>query len=104
MHLLKKNSGKAFLGLVLQHEGVNSRNWVPVLALRGEQAGSSHGVRVGWVWGSAGGELRRCAHPFGGVGSRGHAPYPAFAPNTALWPWVFCASDSFLFIICPHCA
>ena len=72
------------------------------------RAGSLYGVRVGVCPGV---ELRWFAHPFGGAVRRGHAQYPAFAPNTlfllrALQKWqlgflVFCI---FLSIICLNCA
>ena len=51
----------------LQHEGVNSRNWVPLLALRGEQASSSHGVRMGVACGWAEEGVAQLACPPHGV-------------------------------------
>ena len=50
-----RNSGKALLGLVLQHEGVKPSNRCPCL-LQGGQAGSFNGVTgrgrlVGWAGG-----------------------------------------------------
>ena len=66
-------------------------------------AGSLYGVRVrGHEEG-----LRQCAHPFSGVGCKGHAQYPALAPNTqfslldlqkwwlGFWSFcVFCSKES----------
>ena len=77
------NSGKAFLGLMLQLEGVRTSPGALTLALRqGRWAGSLTGVKVGvnrWV--GPGEWLRWFAHPFGGVVCRDHAQYSAFAPQ-----------------------
>ena len=70
---LKINSGKAFLGHVLQHKGVTSRNRVPLLALWGVQAGYSHDVRVGAACGWTEGMVQLACPPHGVAVYRGHA-------------------------------
>ena len=56
---MRPNSGKALLGLMLQHEGARTSNMYPCLLHKGgEQAGSLNGVKVGisvgWAWGGLG--------------------------------------------------
>ena len=68
-----RNSGKALLGLMLQHEGVRTRNRFPYL------------------------------HLLGGAVCRDHAQSPASALGTsevAVGFWPFC---TLLLIICPNC-
>ena len=84
MRGLTRNSGKPFLGLVLQHKGVKASNRFPCLLDEGVRIGSLNGVNVEvHRWVGPGGRLRWSAYPLGGAVCRDHALDPAFALSTS---------------------
>ena len=96
-----RNSGKALLGLLLQHEEDKTSNRYTYWLSEGRRAslslkwGEGEG-RVNW-WVRPGRWLRWSAHPFGGAVCRGHEQYPVFAPDTSevtvgFWSFVSCCS------------
>ena len=101
-----RNSGKAFLGLLLQHEEAETSTGALVhppggrglsWPLKWDECGTDWWARLkGWIGCSA--------HPCVGAACRDHAQDPTFASSTseaAVGFWPFCI---LLFIICPHCA
>ena len=97
--------GKALLWPLPEQMGSEEKLQVPCSLTEGHWACSLYGARVGVYPGGSAGRL-----PLGGLPSppcRGHAQYPAFAPNslfllpTPCFPSrVFRSSSRFLFLFC----
>ena len=98
------NSGKVFLGPMLQYQGARTRNRYPCLLLEEGRGSSLNGRRVGvcgWVVGLAGGKDWVVWLPLGGALCRDHEQSLLLHPKPPKWQFV-----ALLYLLvhnCPNC-